>query len=188
MRQKNSELARIMAFNAFQSYQNNGKSGQVEGSYFAESYFDFVDFSDTVYANLPFYYENIKNYATALTQIGLKGNQQVAALDSLFTKVKEENRLFKPTLVGAMFGMMGRNNQVFLKYGKIYLEKFKGDYPMLDKFVTEQVTKLKGAAGVGEVATNIKGKTPKGSTLSLTDLRGKYVLIDFWASWCGVPS
>lgn len=185
LREKKSELARIMAFNAFQSYQNNGKSGQVEGAYFAASYFNFIDFNDSVYVNLPFYYENVKNYATALSKIGLNSKDQAAALDSLFVKVSEENKLYKPTLVASMFGMMGRNNPVFLKYGKIYLEKFKGDYPMLDKFVVEQVAKLKGTAGVGEVATNIKGKTPKGNTMSLTDLRGKYVLIDFWASWCG---
>jgi peroxiredoxin len=34
-------------------------------------------------------------------------------------------------------------------------------------------------------APEIKLPTPNGDTLSLSSLRGKYVLIDFWASWCG---
>lgn len=38
---------------------------------------------------------------------------------------------------------------------------------------------------VGAVAPEISLKTPQGETLSLSSLRGKYVLIDFWASWCG---
>lgn len=185
LRQKNSELARIMAFNTFQSYQNNRKEGQTEGSYFAESFFDYVDLEDTVYARLPFYYENVKNYATALSTIGLKSPGQKVALDSLFAKVPETSKLYQPTLVAVTFGMMGRNNEIFLKYSKTYLDKFTGDYPMLDKFMKEQYTKLKGAAGVGEMATNITGATPEGKQMSLTDLRGKYVLIDFWASWCG---
>ncbi len=37
----------------------------------------------------------------------------------------------------------------------------------------------------GAMAPNVKGETPEGQTLSLADLKGKYVLIDFWASWCG---
>jgi thiol-disulfide isomerase/thioredoxin len=35
------------------------------------------------------------------------------------------------------------------------------------------------------IAPEISLETPEGEILNLTDLRGKYVLIDFWASWCG---
>ena len=38
---------------------------------------------------------------------------------------------------------------------------------------------------VGQMAPNIKMKSPDGKTYSLSDLKGKVVLIDFWASWCG---
>jgi peroxiredoxin len=34
-------------------------------------------------------------------------------------------------------------------------------------------------------APEIKLPTPDGDSLSLSSLRGKYVLVDFWASWCG---
>ena len=185
LRKSNSELARIMAFNAFQSYQNNGVSGQVEGTFFAESYFQFVDFNDSTYARLPLYYENVKNYATALTQLGIKAELQKASLDSLFAKVPESNPNYKPTLVAAMFGSMGKNNQAFLKYGRLYMDKYKGEYDMLDKFVSDKMIQLKGAAGIGDEAINIVGDTPDGKKMDLKSLRGKYVLIDFWASWCG---
>lgn len=35
------------------------------------------------------------------------------------------------------------------------------------------------------IAPEISLQNPEGEVLNLTDLRGKYVLIDFWASWCG---
>ena len=38
---------------------------------------------------------------------------------------------------------------------------------------------------VGNIAPDITMKTPNDSTISLSSLRGKMVLIDFWASWCG---
>ena len=37
---------------------------------------------------------------------------------------------------------------------------------------------------VGEVAPNIEVKTLDGRELKLADLRGKVVLVDFWATWC----
>ena len=37
---------------------------------------------------------------------------------------------------------------------------------------------------VGDLAPNLKGASPKGDTINLYNLRGEYVLIDFWASWC----
>lgn len=37
----------------------------------------------------------------------------------------------------------------------------------------------------GEVAPSIFGSTPMGDSLALEDYRGHYVLLHFWASWCG---
>jgi beta-lactamase regulating signal transducer with metallopeptidase domain/thiol-disulfide isomerase/thioredoxin/uncharacterized GH25 family protein len=38
---------------------------------------------------------------------------------------------------------------------------------------------------VGDVASDFSFETPSGAKTSLAALRGNYVLIDFWATWCG---
>jgi thiol-disulfide isomerase/thioredoxin len=43
----------------------------------------------------------------------------------------------------------------------------------------------KAIATTHDIAPEISLLSPKGKTLKLSSLRGKMVLIDFWASWCG---
>lgn len=48
----------------------------------------------------------------------------------------------------------------------------------------EQQAMLDNLIPVGSVAPDFSQATPDGQQLSLSSLRGKVVLIDFWASWC----
>ncbi|WP_026879864.1 TlpA disulfide reductase family protein [Hymenobacter norwichensis] len=38
---------------------------------------------------------------------------------------------------------------------------------------------------IGAQAPDFTSKTPDGKSVALSSYRGKYVLVDFWASWCG---
>ncbi len=51
----------------------------------------------------------------------------------------------------------------------------------------QRIVKLaRGKNGlIGQIAPEIRLPNPDGDTMALSDLRGKYVLLDFWASWCG---
>jgi peroxiredoxin len=51
------------------------------------------------------------------------------------------------------------------------------------KMLNERIQPFKNTA-IGSMAPDIKLATPEGGEKSLSSLRGKYVLIDFWASWC----
>lgn len=49
----------------------------------------------------------------------------------------------------------------------------------------EVVPSGKVGTEIGDLAPEISMPNPKGKTMKLSELRGKVVLIDFWASWCG---
>ena len=74
----------------------------------------------------------------------------------------------------------------FEEYADLYRtlrDKLIGTYPNND-FVRHLDDKLRGAVIVGMEAPDIEMADREGQMRRLSDLRGKVVLIDFWASWC----
>lgn len=57
----------------------------------------------------------------------------------------------------------------------------KADAPVQQEAKSGAVVGL----NIGNKAPDIKLKTPEGKEIALSSLKGKIVLIDFWASWCG---
>lgn len=57
------------------------------------------------------------------------------------------------------------------------------DYSHAKDFI-EMVDRI-GATAVGQPAPEIALPNPEGEVVKLSSMKGKYVLVDFWAKWCG---
>jgi peroxiredoxin len=63
------------------------------------------------------------------------------------------------------------------------LKKSLGDNKYLEVF-SKQIEDMKKLP-VGSTAPEISMRSPEGKVIALSSLKGKIVIIDFWASWCG---
>jgi peroxiredoxin len=63
------------------------------------------------------------------------------------------------------------------------LKKEWGTFSHAKNFI-DYVDKLKTTA-IGQPAPEIALPNPDGQVVSLSSMKGKYVLVDFWAKWCG---
>jgi peroxiredoxin len=67
------------------------------------------------------------------------------------------------------------------------LEKLIAGFTLDNNPYIQEMNKLlevKRRVGIGKVAPDFALEGPDGNPISLSDFKGKYVLVDFWASWC----
>lgn len=79
--------------------------------------------------------------------------------------------------------------RLFQPYDEAYVRSlantYSKEYPK-SEFAKKILASLpKGAPSIGEIAPEISLVDPSGKKVSLSDYKGKVVLLDFWASWCG---
>lgn len=76
-----------------------------------------------------------------------------------------------------MISFEEKNMKSFFKYKLLYC--------ILLLSVTIMAQEPTVGLEIGNKAPELAYKTPKGDIIKLSSLKGKMVLIDFWASWCG---
>lgn len=177
-------LGRVVTMNTYLSYvaDNNDRFAN-ELDYFVNTYFQFVDFEDEGYGDLPWTYEGNRNFARTLAA-AVPGDQLATIMMQVYDRWPAGSRAQFFAMSGGFASLAEKKHAAAIPVADAITERFKANYP------TEVAALEKQAAGlrtfsIGAEAPDFEGPTPEGETISLSSLRGKVVLIDFWASWCG---
>ncbi|QRR03041.1 TlpA disulfide reductase family protein [Dyadobacter sandarakinus] len=123
-----------------------------------------------------------------------KDTKKIAEIQQAYTKADQERlgviRGLLPEMGTSLIALFTANNFLDPDTDLPLLKKLADSYdqvkptPTLARAFIGQVKRTAGLA-VGEQAPDFTLNDPEGKPLALSSLKGKYVLIDFWASWCG---
>lgn len=136
------------------------------------------------YANL----QKVHSPDSVLKQhLTLLSNQRRLITDTILQEVKTTK-----SAADAVFALSILDNAQSWDAAKPYFDDLKARFPdnaLVEQAVASFNRKLNNmgqsiSVGIGDMAPDISYPDTAGKMVSLQDLKGKYVLVDFWASWC----
>jgi peroxiredoxin len=180
----NSYFYHVAALNTYLSYQNYGEGFDNELFYFAKKYFQFVDWKNQDLGYMPWVYEAWKSYTETITNTGLQKEKHRELIDEALKAIPAGSRTYQLALGGIIAMLQSKNHPNFIPYAKEFVQRFGANEPQAAEKLKSDIARLE-AFVEGGTAPDFKQLTPEGKEFGLSDLKGKVVLVDFWASWCG---
>lgn len=113
---------------------------------------------------LPRFESNMTTYSKKTIEFGLANSSNLAGFYAMGT-LDQEN-----------------NEQALISYAEKIKGKFKNN-TAVDQFL-KRMEAIKPVS-IGQLAPSFEMASSDGKVVKLSDFKGKYVFLDFWASWCG---
>jgi len=114
-----------------------------------------------------------------------KVQQQYFDVEKEFSRKMKKLIWSMDNSVSAIFALNYLDEENQFPFFDSLATRFQSDLPD-SRFTKELTTRVDNmrALAIGAMAPEINLPGPNGEQLPLSSLRGKYVLIDFWAAWC----
>lgn len=180
----NQPLWRVATLNIFPDFvHQSGYTNEIE--FYGKEYFSFANIAgDRAYDDVPDVTQGFENYLNTLMQVGASQDQIKAFAEQQLGKIPAGSKSYRMALAGLINGAKVVNSYLYPNWVKQYLETYRNNgYGEISRLDYEM--KKAGTFTAGFDAPDLVGMTPDSSQYALTKMRGKVVLVDFWASWCG---
>lgn len=147
------------------------RTGATKATYLKES-----DFTDSYFSRGDFLQRKLNYYLMVFVQL----NQSTAftELNAILAKAPKGSPGREQAYISVISTAFNLDQNVAKQLSTMYKQEYPSS-PEAKKFASYF------PPGVNDDAPEIALKDPSGNTYELSSLKGKVVLLDFWASWCG---
>lgn len=160
-----------------------GKGG-TESAFYGKEFFAWVDLKDPAFEQIPDVYNAFEAFVSTQLPLGVPHEEAVKMAENALGKLPPESNTYRMAMGGMVAALKANNSPQYAMAAKKYIDLYKskdlGEIPAMDAELKRASTFLTGFE-----APDLVGMTPDSNQYSLKQMRGKVVLIDFWASWCG---
>ncbi|HHB79775.1 MAG TPA: TlpA family protein disulfide reductase [Saprospiraceae bacterium] len=178
-------LGKMADLHIYLSFANDESNYSSELEYFAREFFHYVDWKDPAYQDIPMVFDLFKTYASTLNRYRQENALQQVYIEEMLEKIPADSKTYRYALGGVTMAYRGVNAELFTYFGKQYIKKYKTAKPNASIINLERMVNAEHHLDVGQVAPDFTLEDTNGQPFSMSSLRGKVLLIDFWASWCG---
>lgn len=183
-REENPFFYRVLALNTYLSYFIDHRGHENEMDYFAGEYFRFITFEDPALNYFPWVYESFRDYAKALADTKMPEHMLYSYINGTLDRIPATNQSRVLALSGVIAGLEKDHPESYAYYATLYADTYEHDRPELARRLRER-SRAMAQMIPGAEAPDFVQLTPSGEELNLHSLRGRVLLVDFWASWCG---
>jgi len=180
----NPFLGKLAAIDSYKSYAVDKRNYPGEVEHYGKEFFADVPLEDPAYDHLTFLFEAFREYSNTLGKTNAPANVVNEYIEYSLKRIESNRPAFKIALGGVALGLQSAQHPSFIYFGELFIHKYKDPKAEYIVALEQQINNAK-ALQTGGLAPDFTAKTPEGEEMSLSDLKGQYVLIDFWASWCG---